>query len=94
MSDREIYVAKMKLQLEELNVAMDELEIRTQHGAEDVRDRCRLAMIKLREQWELAVENFNELRTAEGDSWKNLIENTEKKRDAFIHAFHHFKSQL
>jgi uncharacterized alpha-E superfamily protein len=84
----------MKLQLDELNAAMDELETKAQEAKADARDKYKAEMLKLRHQSELAVDKLDELKSATEDSWENLIAGTEKVRDAFVHSFHYFKSQF
>jgi hypothetical protein len=48
----------------------------------------------LREQSQTVTEKFEELKIAGDESWTNLVAETEKVRDAFIHAFQEFKSRL
>jgi hypothetical protein len=94
MSNRDIYIEKMKLQLDELNASMNELEARTKEAKEDAREKCNAEMGKLRTQSKLALDKLEEMKAAGEDSWQNLIAGTEKVRDAFIHSFHYFKSQV
>jgi hypothetical protein len=37
---------------------------------------------------------LNELRVAGEDQWKDPVKETEKIRDALVHSFNYFKSQL
>jgi hypothetical protein len=94
MSNRAAYIAKMKLQLDEWNTAMTELEVKARKAKEDVRDKYTAEMSKLRQQSQLAKDKLDELKAAGEDSWESLVAGTEKVRDAFIHSFHYFKSQL
>jgi ribosome recycling factor len=94
MSKRDAYIEKMKLQLDELNAKMSELEAKAQEAKEDARDKYKEEMSKLRRQSKLAIAKLDELKAASEDSWEALVAEMEKIRDALIHAFNYFKSQL
>lgn len=94
MSKRDAYIAKMKLQLDELNVKMNDLEAMAQEAKADVRDKYREEMKKLRHQSKLAVAKLDEIKAAGESSWETMVAEMEKMRDAFIHSFHYFKSQI
>ena len=94
MSQRDLYVAKMKAQLDELNSKMDELEIKTQAAKIEARDKYRAEMAKLRQQSKDAVTKLDELKAAGEDKWEALKTEMEKVRDAFTSSFNYFKSQF
>jgi ATP/maltotriose-dependent transcriptional regulator MalT len=94
MSNRDMYFAKMKLQLDEWNAALNELEAEAQKAKEEMRGRYKAEMSELRQQSQLAIDKLDELKAASEESWESLVAGTEKVRDAFIHSFHYFKSQL
>lgn len=94
MSDKDAYIAKMKLQLDELNVTMQEFELRAHEAKEETRERYDIEIRKLREQSQLAHDKLEEIKLAGENSWGNLVMETEKVRDAFIKSFHYFTSQL
>ncbi len=94
MSKRDAYVEKMKLQLDELNVKMAQLEAKAKEAKEDARDKYKEEMGKLRQQSKVAVAKLDELKAAGEDSWEAMVAEMEKIRDAFKHAFNYFKSQL
>lgn len=94
MTTRDAYIEKMKLQLDELNAKMDDLEARAQEAKADVRDKYREEMKKLRHQSKLAVAKLDEIKAAGDSTWEAMVAEMEKMRDAFIHSFHYFKSQL
>lgn len=94
MSKQNAYIAKMKLQLDELNVKMNELDARAQEAKADVRDKYREEMRKLRHQSKLAVAKLEEIKAAGESSWEAMVAEMEKMRDAFTHSFHYFKSQI
>jgi len=94
MSKRDEYVAKMKLQLDELNAKMDELEAKAKEAKEDARDKYEEEMGKLRHQSQLAVAKLEELKSSGEEKWEAMVAEMEKIRDAFTHSFNYFKSQL
>jgi hypothetical protein len=84
----------MKLQLDELNLKMDQLDAKAQEVKADVRATYRDEVRKLRHQSKLAVAKLDEMKAAGESSWEALVAEMEKVRDAFIHSFNYFKSQL
>lgn len=94
MSTRADYIAKMKLQLDELDAQMSKLEAKTQDAKADARDKYKEEMAKLRHQSKLAKGKLDDLMAASEDKWDALAAEMEKIRDAFKHSFSYFKSQL
>lgn len=94
MSKRDAYIAKVKLQLDELNAKMDDLEAKAQEAKADMRDKYREEIRKLRHQSKLAIAKLDEIKAAGESSWEALVAEMEKIRDAFTHSFHYFRSQL
>lgn len=94
MSKRDAYIAKMKLQLDELNTKMGNVEAKAREAKEDARDKYKEEMGKLRAQSQLAVVKLDELKAAGEDGWDKMVAEMEKVRDAFTHSFNYFKSQV
>ncbi len=94
MTSRNVYIAKMKLQLDELNAEMSLLESKAQVAKEEARDKYKEEMAKLRHQSKLAVAKLDDVMAAGEDTWETMVADMEKMRDAFSHSFHYFKSQL
>lgn len=94
MSKRDDYIAKMKLQLDELDAQMSKLEAKAQVAKDDARDKYKEEMAKLRHQSKLAKGKLDDLKAAGEDKWDALVAEMEKVRDAFKHSFSYFKSQL
>lgn len=94
MSKRDAYIAKMKLQLDELDAKLSELEARAQEAKQDAREKYREEMSKLRQESRLAIAKLDELRVAGENSWEALVAEMDKVRDALIRSFHYFKSRL
>lgn len=94
MANRDIYIAKMKLQLDELNADMRRLEANAAEAKEDAREKYKEEMAKLRHQSDLALAKLNDLKSTSEDTWESMVTEMEKLRDAFTHSFHYFKSQF
>lgn len=94
MSKQDAYIAKMKLQLDELNAKMHDLEVKAEGAKADVRDKYREEIKKLRHQSKLAVAKLEEIQASGENAWEAMVAEMEKIRDAFIHSFHYFKSQI
>lgn len=94
MSKSDEYIAKMKLQLDEVDAKMDKLEAKATEAKEDARAKYKDEMGKLRQQSKLAKVKLEELKAAGEDKWEAMVTETEKIRDAFAHSFNYFKSQL
>ena len=94
MTTRDTYIAKMKLQLDELNLQMGKLELRAQEAREDVRDKYKAEMAKLHDQSELAKAKLADMQASTESAWDGMVAEMDKIRDAFVHSFSYFKSQL
>ena len=94
MSKKNAYIEKMKLQLDELNAKMNKVEAMAKDAKEEARDKYQQEMALLRKQSKIAVAKLDEMKTASEETWEAMTAEMEKVRDAFIHSFHYFKSQL
>ena len=94
MSNRDVYIAKMKLQLDELNGQMSILEAKAKEAREDARARYQEEMAKLRDQSKLAQGKLDTMKSATEEAWDATVAEMEKVRDAFVHSFSYFKSQI
>jgi hypothetical protein len=94
MTNKDSYIAKMKLQLDELDVKMNALEAKAKDAKDAAHDKYVEEMAKLRHQSTVAKSKFDELVDAGEDKWDSMVEEMDKVRDAFVHSFNYFKSQL
>ena len=94
MSTKDVYIAKIKLQLDELNESMNQLEVKTNEAKADAREKYKEEMAKLRHQSALAVTKLEEVRATTEEKWDSVVTEMEKVRDAFKHSFSYFKSQI
>lgn len=84
----------MKEQIDNLNTQIDELQAKAKDAKGDVREKYETEMNKLREQSNKAGDKLKELKNAGEDTWENLVADTDKVLNAFVHSFNYFKSQL
>lgn len=94
MTTRDAYIVKMKANLDKLNANMNEIEAKAKEARQEARDRYALEMGKLRQQSKLAAAKLDDMKSAGADTWEAMVTEMEKVRDAFVHSFSYFKSQL
>ncbi len=94
MTQKSAYIEKMKSQLDYLNTNMNALQAKAAEAKADARDMYKAEMAKLQEQSQLAVAKLGEMKTAGEESWDAMVAEMDKVRDAFVHSFHYFKSQV
>lgn len=94
MTTKNVYIEKMKSQLDELNAKMNTLDAKAAEAKADARDAYLEEMRKLRHQSKLASAKLDELKAASEDSWDTMVAEMDKIREAFVHSFNYFKSQV
>ncbi len=94
MNKKDLYIAKMKAELDALNLAMDELGSRAHEARLDAKEKYNTELAKLREQSQLALSKLSDMKEAGGDKWESMATSLEKLRDAFSHSFNYFKAEL
>lgn len=71
MSTRALYIAKMKLQLAEMDVQLNRLEAKALDVQEGARDQYEAEIGKLHHQSTLAVAKLEAIKAAGEDTWGN-----------------------
>ena len=94
MTTRDAYIEKMKTQLDDLNVRMEHLSNKAADAQASVRATYVKDMAELRAQSVQAKAKMEELKSAGEDRWDAMVTEMEKVRDAFVHSFSYFKSQV
>jgi type II secretory pathway component PulJ len=84
----------MKHQLDELNTRMSQLSEKAAEVQESARATYRKDLDRLQKQSAQAKARMDELKTASEDRWDSMVTEMEKVRDAFVHSFSYFKSQV
>lgn len=94
MTNKNVYIEKMKSQLDELNANMNKLEAKATEAKADARAAYLEEMRKLRHQSKLAGAKLDELKAGGEDNWNVMTTEMDKLREAFVHSFNYFKSQV
>lgn len=94
MQSRNEYIELMRQELDALDMQLHRLELSAVNLQDDARLRYNLEVDKVKIQSELAKEKFGNLLVSSEASWNNMVNETEKIRDAFVNSFHYFKSQI
>jgi hypothetical protein len=94
MSHREEYITKIKLQLDELDIAIAAFEAKAHESKVGAQEAYAEGLFKLRQQSKLTLDKLDELKASSESAWDQLVEEMEKTRDAFVHSFHYFKSHF
>ena len=94
MTKRAEYIQKMKSQLDALNATMGEIEAKAKDAKEEARARYKEEAAKLRHQSKAAASKLEDLKSAGEDRWEAMVTEMDKMRDAFVHSFNYFKSQV
>jgi len=94
MTARKEYITRFKLQLDELSASISDYEARAQKAEADSKIFWQDRLFKLRQQFNLTHDKFDELKAAGEHSWGQYVAETEKMRDVFLVSFNHFKSNI
>jgi hypothetical protein len=94
MSKQDVYIAKMKLQLDELNLKMTEIESRASEAGHEAKAAYQEEVHKLRAHSRQAGDKLDQMRAAAAGSWHDMVSEMEKLRHAFTSSFAYFKSQV
>lgn len=91
---RDEIVAAMKTKIDETNAMLDQFEKKAADASGEVEVAYKEQLAKLREQSDSAQAKLKELADSSDEVWQNMLAEAEKLRDAFVHSFNYFKSQL
>lgn len=94
MTPRDQYVARMKLQLDELNRELAQLVERGYAAKDEVQMRFEIKVAGLRADSNAARAQLDQVRTAGEDGWPMLVSEMERRRDTLRHSSCDFSSQL
>jgi predicted nucleic acid-binding Zn-ribbon protein len=94
MSKKDIYIAKMKLELDALNIRMQEIEAKAKDAKEDARARYKQELTKLHDASRVASAKLDDMKAAAEGSWHQMTGEMDKLHHAFTSSFAYFKSQL
>lgn len=94
MSQREEYLAKMKIQLDELHLAVTEYETKAHQVQVDARIAYKDGLFKLHQQLHQAQDKMEELKCAGESNWERLVAEADRARGVLIDSAHYFKNHI
>ena len=94
MSSRDVYIAKFKAQIDELNAQMSQAKAKALEAKEDMREKYNEEIEKLGAQTRQASAKLDELKAAGEDHWEALVDEVEKVGDTLKNSFKNFMSRF
>jgi hypothetical protein len=94
MTTRETYVDTVKLELDELDDQLHSFETKVTHARPDAQQRYIADLARLGVHSRAAQAKWQALEAASDAAWHQHVTDMDHARDAFIHAFHEFRSRL
>lgn len=94
MSERNIYIDNMKLELDTLNDQLGSLEARVMHVRHEARQQYEGELAQLRTLSRETLAKWEALQASSEAAWHQGVPDMDRLRNAFFHAFHHLKARL
>ena len=94
MASKDEFVAKIKGQLDELNVEIGKVEEKLSKAGEETRKELQPYMTKAREARDALVAKLNELKNSSEATWESSKDEVEHVWKTFKQSVNYFKSQL
>lgn len=94
MSQREIYLEKLKVQLDKWNSEIDRLEAKLKEFEIAGRQKYEVEMRELREKRNEARAKLSELQEISEDAWEDLAHGVERSWDIIKESIEHAMSRF
>jgi predicted nucleic acid-binding Zn-ribbon protein len=94
MSKRDEYVAKLKQTVDEFNEKIGELEVKANHAQADAKAEIEKQIVSLKEQAKPLTDKLDHWKEESEEKMDEYLKEAKKIRDAFVHSYNYFKSQL
>lgn len=95
--DRDVYMKKLKAQLDEWNAQVSKLEARMWEAGEQSKERYQKYLTDLKEQQKQAEAELEKLRESSEAAWQEVAEGTERAwreyRESLERAWDRFRSK-
>jgi len=95
MSKRELYIEKLKAQLDEWNAEVAKWEAKTRGAQAGMRIEYEKQLESFRHQRDQGLEQMRKVQASTGDAWIDLVRGADeawaKMREAFEKAQSHFR---
>ena len=94
MTTRDDYISAMKLQLDEINEQMKDIETQTKKTQHAASQAYLKDMSRLRQQAKEADTQLEDLKKSSDDAWQTMVDKADKVRHAFSPAFKDFQARV
>ncbi|MFZ6775038.1 hypothetical protein ACO0LB_20235 [Undibacterium sp. SXout7W] len=94
MNNRDAYILKTQMKLNELNISLVELKNKIEQKANLAYEKSFLEVKKLQAQSLLIHTNLDAIKLATEESLESLVDNTEALQQAFINSCRYFQFQM
>lgn len=91
---RDQYAQSLKKEIDELNEKIDELTAKSEKTKAEALAAYKEEIAKLRKQYQKASIKLDQLKDASEQEWDAVVAKTNKIKDAFVHSYRYFKSQV
>lgn len=91
---RDEYLEKIKQQLDEWNGELDKLEAKQEEVKGEAKTKYNTQVKELQQKLRSVQDKVQELQSSGQDKWDELQAEVDNVRDAFVHSYNYFKSQL
>lgn len=88
MTDRKVFVAKMKARLDQWNAEIETLEARAKEANVEARKAFDHQLDELRRQRKLAEKTLNDIRDANEAAWDDMRKAVESSLESMSNRFH------
>ena len=94
MSKRDEYATKLKETVDEFNEIIAELEVKAGQAQAEVKAEIEKQIASLKEQAKPLTDKLDQWKEESEEKMDEYLKEAKKIRDAFLHSFNYFKSQL
>ncbi|WP_026377083.1 hypothetical protein [Aestuariibacter salexigens] len=94
MSKRDEYAEKLKQTIDELNSKIDELEAKAEHAQNEAKGEINKQIEAVKLQMKPLTDKLDKWKEEGEDKLEGYVKEAKKIRDAFIHSYNYFKSQI
>jgi len=93
-ANRDEYIEKLKQQLDKWNSEIDDLEEKSEEIKGEAQKKYNTQITELRQQLQTIRNNLEAMQKSGKDKWERMKTQVEDVREAFVHSFNYFKSQI
>ena len=94
MNKRDEYVTNLKQTVDEFNEKIAELEVKANHAQAEVKTEIEKRITSLKERAKPLKDKLDHWKEESEEKMDEYLKEAKKIRDAFVHSYNYFKSQL